>query len=121
MTGSGPAANSAVSASAAGSSWSSGWTSLTRPQSSARAESTRSPSRAIWNARALPTAAGTNRVEPPSGIRPMFTNARPKKADSAASTMSHASASEQPMPTAGPFTAATTGFSSRRMPAMIGW
>ena len=30
----------------------------------------------------MPTAAGTNRVEPPSGISPMFTNASPKKADS---------------------------------------
>ena len=42
-------------------------------------------------------------------------------ADSAASTRSHASASEAPMPTAGPFTAATTGLSSWRTPAMIGW
>jgi len=41
----------------------------------------------------------------------MLTNARPKYADSAASTMSQASASEQPIPTAGPLTAATTGFS----------
>ena len=69
----------------------------------------------------MPTAAGTNRVDPPSGMRPMFTNARPKKADSAASTRSQANASDAPMPTAGPFTAATTGFSSRRTPAMIGW
>ena len=69
----------------------------------------------------MPTAAGTNRVEPPSGISPMFTKASPKKADSAASTRSQANASEAPMPTAGPFTAATTGFSSRRTPAMIGW
>jgi hypothetical protein len=35
--------------------------------------------------------------------------------------MSHASASEQPIPTAAPLTPATTGFSSRRMPTMIGW
>jgi hypothetical protein len=51
----------------------------------------------------------------------MFTNARPKNADSAASTRSQASASEQPMPTAGPFTAAMTGLGSRRTPAMTGW
>ena len=51
----------------------------------------------------------------------MFTKASPKNADSAASTRSQAKASEAPMPTAGPFTAATTGFSSRRTPAMIGW
>ena len=91
------------------------------PQSSARCASTRSPSIAIWNARALPTVAGTKSVEPPSGISPMFTNASPKKADSAARIRSHASASDRPMPTAGPFTAATTGFSSSRIPTMIGW
>jgi hypothetical protein len=51
----------------------------------------------------------------------MFTNASPKNADSAASTMSHASASEQPIPTAAPLTAATTGFGRSRMPVMIGW
>ena len=51
----------------------------------------------------------------------MFTNASPKKADSAASTRSQASASEQPIPTAGPLTAATTGFGSRRIPAIAGW
>src|SRR4051812_47408854 len=83
---------------------SSGYTKLTRPHSRALCAGIRSPSSAIWKARDLPTAAGTNSVEPPSGIRPMFTNARPKKADSAASTRSQARASEQPMPTAGPFT-----------------
>jgi hypothetical protein len=51
----------------------------------------------------------------------MFTKASPKKLDSAARTRSHANASEAPIPTAGPFTAATTGFSSRRTPAMMGW
>ena len=30
-------------------------------------------------------------------------------------------ASEQPMPTAGPLTAATTGLGMRRIPVMIGW
>ena len=40
----------------------------------------------------------------------MFTKARPKTADSAAQIRSQASASEQPIPTAGPLTAATTGF-----------
>ena len=51
----------------------------------------------------------------------MFTNARPKIADSAAQIRSHASASEHPIPTAGPFTAATTGFGSSRMLLMMGW
>jgi hypothetical protein len=31
------------------------------------------------------------------------------------------SASEQPMPTAGPLTAAITGLGSSRIPFMIGW
>ena len=31
------------------------------------------------------------------------------------------SASEQPMPTAGPWTAVTTGFGISRSPVMIGW
>ena len=50
------------------------------PSRAPAAAATRSPSSAIWKARALPTAAGTNSVEPPSGISPMFTNASPKKA-----------------------------------------
>ena len=80
----------------------------------------RSPSIAIWNARARPTAGGTNAVEPPSGISPMLTNASPKKADSAAMIRSQASASEQPIPTAAPLTAAITGFSIRRTPVITG-
>ena len=60
-------------------------------------------------------------MEPPSGISPMFTKASPKNEDSAAITRSQASASEQPIPTAGPFTAATTGFGRRRTPAIAGW
>jgi hypothetical protein len=35
--------------------------------------------------------------------------------------MSEANASDAPMPTAGPLTAASTGFGILRMPAMIGW
>src|SRR5437588_11820699 len=38
----------------------------------------------------------------------MLTNASPKNADSPAMIRSHASASEHPIPTAGPLTAATT-------------
>ena len=51
----------------------------------------------------------------------MFTKASPNTADSAAQIRSQASASEQPIPTAGPLTAATTGLGSSRMPLMIGW
>jgi hypothetical protein len=51
----------------------------------------------------------------------MFTNASRKYADSAATTRSQARASDRPIPTAAPFTAATTGFGIPRIPVMIGW
>ena len=51
----------------------------------------------------------------------MFTKASRKYADSAAITRSQARASEQPIPTAGPLTAAITGFGISRIPMMIGW
>ena len=51
----------------------------------------------------------------------MFTNASSRYEDSAAMIRSAHSASEQPMPTAGPLTAATTGFGIRRIVVMIGW
>ena len=51
----------------------------------------------------------------------MLTNASSRYDDSAASTRSQASASEQPIPTAGPLTAAITGLGMRRTPVMIGW
>ena len=50
----------------------------------------------------------------------MLTKASTKNADSAATTRSHASASEAPIPAAGPLTAATTGFGISRIPRMIG-
>src|SRR5207245_7313842 len=61
----GPAASRSTSACASSISRSSGWTQLTRPHSSACCAGTRSPSSAIWNARAFPTAGGTNAVDPP--------------------------------------------------------
>ena len=51
----------------------------------------------------------------------MFTNASSRYADSAAITRSLASASEQPIPAAGPFTAASTGLGISRTSSMIGW
>ncbi len=50
----------------------------------------------------------------------MFTNASRKYALSAATIRSHASASEQPMPTAGPLTAAMTGLGTERRRSMSG-
>ena len=44
-----------------------------------------------------------------------------KLAESAAMRRSHAQASERPAPAAGPFTAATTGFSSALMPRIVRW
>ena len=52
----------------------------------------------------MPTRVGTNSEEPPSGTRPMLTKASRKYALSAATIKSQQSASEQPMPTAGPLT-----------------
>ena len=65
-------------------------------------------------------AGRTTAVTPPSGTRPMLTKARRKKADSAATIRSQASASEQPIPAAGPLTAAITGFGISRTERMIG-
>ena len=48
-------------------------------------------------------------------------NAGTKLADSAAMRTSQAQASESPAPAAGPFTAAITGFSSRRIASTFGW
>ena len=50
----------------------------------------------------------------------MFTNASRKYALRAARTRSQAIASEHPIPTAGPWTAATTGLGIFRSPRMIG-
>ena len=52
-----------------------------------------------------------------SGTSPTLTNAGTKAAESAATRTSHAQASESPAPAAGPFTAASTGFSRPRRPS----
>jgi hypothetical protein len=100
---------------------SSGQTRLIRPYSSACRAPIRSPSIAISAARVNPTREGTSSDEPPSGTRPMFTNASRKYADSAALTRSQMSASDTPIPAAGPWTALTTGLGIWRMLMMIGW
>src|ERR1700727_3949698 len=81
---------------------------------------TGSPSSAISAARAKPMRDGTNSDAPPSGTRPMLTNASVKYADSLATTRSPASASDRPAPAAGPFTAVTTGLGISRMAGTIG-
>ena len=55
-----------------------------------------------------PTRRGS-RCTPASGTRPNFASVRPKRADSAATAMSHASTISHPPPSATPFTAAITG------------
>ncbi len=117
----GPVARRSASASTSSANESSDTRTSTRPHALACAAGTRSPSSAIVEARPAPARAGTKMDDPPSGTRPMLTNASSRYADSVASTRSQASASEQPIPTAGPLTAATTGFGMRRTPVMIGW
>src|SRR4051794_4716224 len=99
----------------------SGMTRLIRPHSSAVRAGTRSPSIAISAALAKPIRSGMRKLEPPSGTRPMFTNASIRYDDWAASTRSQESAKESPMPTAGPLIAAIAGFGMVRSPSMIGW
>ena len=94
---------------------SSATTRLIRPHSSACGAGSRSPSIDSSVARAIPMRVGSHSEEPPSGTSPMFTNASRKYALSAARIRSQHSASEQPMPTAGPLTAATTGLGSSRI------
>ena len=60
--------------------------------------------------------------EPPeSGIKPMRTKPGVKLAESAAMRMSQSAASDSPAPAAAPLTAASTGFSSARIPSATGW
>ena len=77
---------------------------------------------------ALPSAAAAGPIsrvmknEPPeSGIRPMLMNAGTNDAASDAIRMSQAHAKLRPAPAAGPFTAASTGFSSSRTALIVGW
>ena len=88
---------------------------LIRPQSSAVAAGSFSPSSISSIARALPTKRGSSQVEPQSGTRPMRRKASRKYELSAATTRSQARASETPTPAATPFTAATRGLADRRI------
>src|SRR5882757_4373720 len=110
----GPAANRRASASATDPSSESGTTRSARPQLTASAAGSGSASRASTKARPRPIRAGTSRLAPPSGVKPILEKASRKNADSAATTRSEARAIEQPMPAAGPLTAEITGFRSRR-------
>jgi hypothetical protein len=64
-------------------------------------------------------ARGRRCVPPAPGSIASLTSGSAKRADSAASTMSQASASSQPPPNAKPATAAMTGLRTRRMVSQL--
>ena len=63
----------------------------------------------------MPTMRGKNQLDAASGTIPRWENTNPKRALSLAMRMSIASCMVTPMPTAGPFTAAITGFRHLKM------
>src|SRR5581483_10847631 len=104
---------SRASRDAAAASSPSGTTSVSRPTSCARRASIVALPRRRSRARARPTSL-TSRATPPwVGSSPSRPSVNAKPADAAATRRSHASASWTPRPTATPFTAAITGFSTR--------
>ncbi len=116
----GSAARVAATVAASAASSGSGTTRQTRPQASACAADTGSPSIAMPRARASPTRRGSTQVPPASGIRPILTKAWMKRAPCPASTMSQASARLAPAPAATPCTAQTTGLDRVRMAVIRG-
>ena len=62
-----------------------------------------------------------NHVLPASGTRPIPMKPGTNVAVDDPMRMSQAHASESPAPATGPFTAASTGFSSARIARMFGW
>jgi hypothetical protein len=63
----------------------------------------------------MPTIFGKNQLEHASGTMPRRENTNPKRAVSLAMRTSMASCMVTPTPTAGPFTAAMTGFRHSKM------
>jgi hypothetical protein len=94
---------------------SSGTTLATRPHRSASAAVIGSPVSTIAIALDLPMARARRCVPPAPGITPRFTSGWPSLALSPATMRSSVIASSQPPPRAQPFTAAMTGFVTRRM------
>src|SRR3990170_2055516 len=97
---------------------SSGKTRWTSPHASASPAVSVLPVKVSSIARWVPRAGARKKVAPPSGESPMFWYARVKRADSAATTRSPASAREIPAPAATPLTAERTGLGTRRRDAM---
>ncbi|MCY1362984.1 hypothetical protein D9M69_497260 [compost metagenome] len=63
----------------------------------------------------MPTTRGRNHDDAASGVMPRRANTRPKRASVEAMRMSIGNCIVTPTPTAGPFTAAMTGFRLRKM------
>ena len=87
-----------------------GTTLLTSPMRAASSASTQSPSSASSAALPGPTRRGSSQLAPVSRPRPWRTNSNENRARSLATTRSHPRARLTPAPTAGPSTAAITGF-----------
>ena len=68
----------------------------------------------------VPARRWRSQLTPPSGASPMFTNASSRYDSGVAIRMSHARAKLAPMPIAGPFIAAITGFGIVRRRVSIG-
>src|SRR5271168_3857234 len=107
----GPAASCAASDCASASTLSCGTMRSTTPMRSASAAPIMSPVHSIHAARDSPARRGSRYVPPKSGNNPTFAKFWPNMAWSLAMRISQPSATFIPAPAAGPFTAATTGFS----------
>ena len=112
----------AVSTSSSGTTW------LARPISLARAAGMRSPVNAYSLASSRLVWSGQVSGPPSAATRPTVTCGSERNADSAMYTTSDSAMTLQPRPTAGPFTAATTGMRHRimlttrsRPSAMVDW
>ena len=104
------AAISRASARAAGRSASGATTRLTSPPASASSAGNTRPVHIHSAARAMPTSRGRNQVLHDSGTMPRRVKTKPKRAAVEARRTSIGRSTVEPKPTAGPLTAASTGF-----------
>ena len=100
---------------AAGMSAAGGRTALTSPPASASSAGKTRPEKLHSNALATPTMRGRNQLEQASGTMPRRTKTKPKRASVDAIRISAGKSMVTPMPTAGPLTAAITGFREEKI------
>src|SRR5271166_6652360 len=100
---------------AAGRSSPGGCTALTSPPARASSAGKTRPEKFHSSALAMPTMRGRNQLEQASGTMPRRTKTKPKRASVEAIRMSMGRSMVTPMPTAGPLTAAITGFSDAKI------